>query len=74
MNALKEKRAAPARTTRDSTTDNADDTEAERAAQVARIRRRAHSFDYSAVFVSDAPIVAELYDTRGNLAECWEAR
>jgi hypothetical protein len=74
MGAPKRKRVAPARTTRDSTTDNADDTGAQRAAQVARIRLMARSLDYSPVFISDAPIVAELFDTHGNLAECWGAR
>jgi hypothetical protein len=58
----------------ESTTANPQCNRAARTAQVARIRLIARSLDYSPVFVSDAPIVAELFDTRGNLAGCWGPR
>lgn len=41
------------------------------AQQAARLRLAARCLNFSAVFVNDAPLTAELFDARGRLAERW---
>jgi hypothetical protein len=41
------------------------------APQVARLRLTARCLNRSAVFVSDYPLVAEIFDGRGRQAESW---
>lgn len=72
------KRAAPARTTRDTTTtvDTSNRTATAAgtqaiAAQVRRLRLTARCLDLQPVFTSDWPLVAELFDSRGTLTERW---
>ena len=38
---------------------------------VARLRLTARCLGYWAVFVSDVPLVAELFDCTGRRVECW---
>jgi hypothetical protein len=41
------------------------------APQVARLRLTARCLNYSAVFVSDYPLVAEIFDALGRQVESW---